>query len=224
MPAPLELLMPAKDPTADAESPIPPSLRVIGLVGGVASGKSLVARQLAELGAGLLEADRAGHEVLGLPEVEAAARARWGERVFGPDGRIDREKLAEVVFAPPPGGTAEREFLEELTHPEIGRRVVRQAAGLAASGIRVAVLDAPLILEAGWDKLCSRLLFVDAPRRARLARAVARGWTEEEFAAREAVQLPLDRKRRLADLVVDNSGSPGQTWARLERLWPLLVD
>ena len=213
-----------EDPVPDAESLIPPSLRVIGLVGGVASGKSLVARQLAELGAGLLDADRAGHEVLGLPEVEAGARARWGERVFGPDGRIDREKLAGVVFSPPPEGSIERKFLEKLTHPEIGRRVGRQAAGLAALGNRVAVLDAPLILEAGWDKLCSRLLFVDAPRRARLARAVARGWTEEEFAAREAVQLPLDRKRRLADLVVDNSGSPEQTRARLERLWPSLVD
>jgi len=211
-------------PTADTESAMPRSLRAIGLVGGVASGKSLVAGQLAEMGAGLLDADRAGHEVLRLPEVETAARTRWGEGVFGPDGRIDRRRLGEIVFAPPPDGPREREFLEKLTHTRIGRRVADQAAGLAASGIRVAVLDAPLILEAGWDKLCSRLLFVDAPRRARLARAVARGWTEEGFAARERVQLPLDQKRRLADFVVDNSGSPEETRARLERLWPSLVD
>jgi dephospho-CoA kinase len=217
-------MMPTKDPTAAAASLMPPSLRVIGLAGGVASGKSLVARQLAEMGAGLLDADRAGHEVLGLPEIEAAARDRWGDRVFSQTGRIDRGRLAGVVFAPPPEGPRERRFLENLTHPEIGRRLAGQAAAQAAAGVRVAILDAPLILEAGWDKLCSRLLFVDAPRRARLARAVARGWTEEEFAAREAVQLPLDQKRRLADFVVDNSGPPEETQARLERLWPSLVE
>jgi len=199
-------------------------MQVIGILGGVASGKSLVARQLAELGAGLLDADRAGREVLRLPGVEAAARERWGERVFGPDGRIDRERLSEVVFAPPPDGPPERLFLEQLTHPEIGRRIAQRAAELAGAGVRVAILDAPLILEAGWDKLCTRLLFVDAPRRARLARAIARGWTEEGFAAREAVQLPLDQKRRVADRVVDNSGPPEQTRTELERLWPLLVD
>jgi dephospho-CoA kinase len=205
------------------ESPIPPSLSVIGLVGGIASGKSLVAGQLVELGAGLLDADRAGHEVLELPEVEAAARDRWGDRVFGPDGRIDRGQLAEIVFSPPPEGPPEREFLEKLTHPRIAERICRQARQAADSGVRAVVLDAPLIFESGWDKLCTKVVYVDAPRRARLSRAIARGWTEEGFAAREAVQLPLDTKRRRADLVIDNSGSPEQTRVQLERFWPSLV-
>jgi dephospho-CoA kinase len=139
-------------------------MKVIGMLGGVASGKSLVAQELARLGAGLLDADRAAHEVLRMPEVETAARERWGTKVFGPDGRIDRARLAEIVFADAPGGPRERKYLEQLTHPKIGPLLAREAERLAASGTAVAVLDAPLLLEAGWDKLCERLVFVDAPR------------------------------------------------------------
>ncbi len=202
---------------------MPASLSVLGLVGGIASGKSLVADQLVELGAGLLDADGAGHEVLRLPAVEAAVRSRWGDRVFGSDGRINRSEVAKIVFAPPPGGAAERNFLEELTHPKIAERLGLQANQFAEAGVRVTVLDAPLIFESGWDKLCTQILFVDAPRRARLSRAIVRGWTEEEFVAREAAQLPIDEKRRRADLVVDNSGSPERTRVQLERFWPSLV-
>jgi dephospho-CoA kinase len=198
-------------------------LRIVGLLGGVASGKSLVARQLAELGAGVLDADRAGHEVLRLAEVREAALARWGAGILGADGQLDRGKLAEIVFASPPEGSREREYLERITHPEIGRLLEHEARRMAAEGCRVAVLDAPLLLEAGWDKLCSRLVFVDAPRQLRLARARARGWSEREFADREGVQESLDRKRSRADVVVDNSGSPEQTRAQVESLWRSLL-
>ena len=198
-------------------------MQVIGILGGVASGKSLVAGQLAQRGAGLLDADRAGHEVLRLPEIEAAARARWGEKVFGRDGRIDRARLAGIVFAPGPEAEREREFLEQLTHPEIGRRLAGQAERLAASGTPAAVLDAPLLLEAGWDGFCDKLIFVDAPPQVRLARALARGWSEEDYAAREAVQESLDVKRKRADVVIDGSGSPERVQAHVERFWHSLV-
>ena len=79
-------------------------MKTLGLIGGVACGKSLVARQLADLGAVVLDADRAGHEALRLPEVEAAARRRWGDGIFGRDGHIVRSQLAKIVFAPPPTG------------------------------------------------------------------------------------------------------------------------
>ncbi len=196
-------------------------MQIIGIVGGVASGKSLVAGQFARLGAGVLDADRAGHEALRLPAVEAAARQRWGEAVFA-DGRIDRARLARIVFAPGPEGRREREYLEQLTHPEIARLLREQADALAGQAA-VGVLDAALLFEAGWDQFCEKTVFVEAPREARLARAVARGWGEAEFTAREAAQESLDRKRTRADAIIDNSGSPQRTQAQVEQFWASLL-
>lgn len=186
-------------------------MKVVGLLGGVASGKSTVARLLAEAGAGVLDADRAGHEVLSLPDVRQAARSRWGESVFDADGQIDRARLAGIVFAPPPDGPLERQFLEELTHPRIGRVLLKQADELAAGACRVAVLDAPLLLEAGWDRLCNTLVFVDVPRELRLARALERGWSSPEFEARERAQIAVETKRSRADLIIENSGDLEET-------------
>lgn len=98
----------------------------------------------------------------------------------------------------------------------------RQSEALAAAGVHVAVLDAALLLEAGWDAWCDRVVFVEAPRETRLERAIARGWTKEDFAAREGVQESLDRKRERADVIVDNSGSPERTLAQVEQFWASL--
>jgi dephospho-CoA kinase len=198
-------------------------MRIIGILGGVASGKSVVARQFAELGAGVLDADQIGHEVLRLPNVEAAVRRRWGEVVFGLDGRIDRARLARIVFAPGPEAENQRRYLERLTHPEIGRLVWRQAGAIVAAGAEIVVLDAALLLETGWDQWCEKTVFVEAPREARLARAMARGWSEEDFEAREGVQESLDRKRARADVIIDNSGSPQRTQAQVEQFWTSLI-
>ncbi|MHB8899548.1 MAG: dephospho-CoA kinase [Thermoguttaceae bacterium] len=196
---------------------------VVGLLGGVASGKSLVARLLTEFGAGVLDADRAGHEALGLPKIEEAARKRWGEKVFGVDGHIDRKRLAEIVFAPPPEGPQERRILESWTHPEIAGILRARAETLAAESRPVAVLDAPLLLEAGWDKLCNTLVFVEVPRPVRLARALRRGWTSAEFEAREQAQLSVDVKRARADLAIENAGHMEETRRNVARLWPSLI-
>jgi len=196
---------------------------VIGLLGGVASGKSLVAKMFAEMGAAVLDADRAGHEALRLPEVEQAARRRWGEKIFGSHG-INRAALARVVFAPAPQGPRELDYLEELTHPRITeslRRQIEQAP--RTNGKRVLLLDAAVMIKAGWHRLCNKLVFVDAPREVRLARALARGWTETEFNAREAAQETLDVKRGLADLIIDNSGSPEWTKVQVNDAWHSLV-
>jgi len=198
-------------------------MRVVGILGGVASGKSTVARALAELGAGLLDADQLGHEVLRRPEIEHAARERWGDRIFGPAGQIDRARLAEIVFAPTPEADAQRGYLEQLTHPAIRREIDDRLDVLAAEGKPVAVLDAALVLEAGWNKRCDTLIFVDAPRHQRLARARLRGWSEEDFAAREAAQKSLISKSRRADVTIDNSGSLEWTHAQIEHVWPDLV-
>lgn len=194
-------------------------MQVVGLLGGVASGKSTVSQLLAEAGAGVLDADRAGHEALLLPQVEQAARSRWGESVFDVDGRLDRSRLAQIVFAPPPDGIRERRFLEQLTHPEIAKIIQRQADALAEEACPVAVLDAPLLLEAGWDRLCSTLVFVDVPREIRLSRALDRGWNSAEFTAREQAQLPVEAKRARADLVVENAGKLEETRRQVAQVW-----
>ncbi len=197
-------------------------MKILGLLGGVASGKSTVAGEFARLGAAVLDADRAAHEVLRLPEIEAAARRRWGEESFGPDGRIDRQRLAGIVFAPGPDGGRERKFLEQLTHPEIARAIRRQAEEAAAGGIGAAILDAPLLWEAGWNGWCDKIIFVDVPREERLRRALARGWSRDDFAAREAAQESLERKRAGADAMIDNSGPPERTRTEVQRLWASL--
>jgi dephospho-CoA kinase len=198
-------------------------MRIIGIVGGVASGKSLVAQQFARLGAGVLDADKAGHEALRLPHIEARVREQWGEAVFGPEGRIDRAQLARRVFAPGPDGERERKHLEQLTHPEIARLLGQQADALATAGTPWAVLDAALLWEAGWNDWCEKTVFVEAPRQVRQARALARGWDEEGFAAREGAQESLDLKRARADVTIDNSGSPQRTQAQVEQFWASLI-
>jgi dephospho-CoA kinase len=192
---------------------------VIGLLGGVASGKSFVARRLEELGAALLDADGAGHEVLRTPEVEALARARWGDGVFGPDGRIVRKALAAIVFRPGDAGRRELTYLEQITHPRIGERLRAQLQAAGVQGVKALILDAPVLLEAGWDALCDRLVFVDSPEDQRLERARSRGWSEEEFRRREGAQVDLTEKRARADFVIDNSGSKENTISEVDRFW-----
>jgi dephospho-CoA kinase len=196
----------------------------VGITGGVASGKSVVAQRLAQHGAMVLNADRVGHEVLGESEVRQAIRERWGEAVFDADGQVDRRKLAQRVFAPPPEGPEELAALERITHPRIGRRLHQQIEEeQRASRSPMLVLDAAVMTKAGWDRLCDRVLFVDCPRRIRLARAKLRGWTEAEFTAREAAQEPVDAKRRCADLTVDNSASLKHVFSQVDRIWNELV-
>ncbi len=198
-------------------------MRILGIIGGIASGKSLVAQQFAALGAGVLDADRTGHAVLRLPHIEAAVRRRWGEAVFGPDGHIDRERLAQMIFAPGEKGGKDRKFLEQLTHPEIARRIWRQTGPMTAAGAPWVVLDAALLLETGWDQWCEKVVFVDAPEELRLQRAIARGWDKEGFKAREGVQESLERKRSRADVIIDNSGPPERTQAQVEQFWASLI-
>src|SRR6185295_7896767 len=178
---------------------------ILGLVGGIASGKSVVANVLRDMGAVILDADRAGHFVLRDPEVITALRKRWGDGVLDSSGQISRRAVAKIVFAQ--GIEAERKFLEQLTHPRIEALLKQELETVRNSPDPppVLVLDAALLFEAGWDKLCDKILFVDAPRDLRLERAVARGWSAEQFAAREAAQLPPEEKRSRSDIVIRNA-------------------
>lgn len=203
---------------------LPPGVKLIGLLGGIASGKSFVARALEEMGGGRLDADEAGHAVLHDPEVMAAARTRWGDDVFAPSGDLDRSALAQRVFGKSEDAKADLAYLEQLTHPRIAGRLREQAERLIADGKKILILDAPVLLKAKWDRFCTHLLFVDSSLPRRRERAEARGWPPGELEAREALQEPLELKRRLASLHVDNSGSAEETKTQLARIWSELGD
>src|SRR5205085_8506223 len=130
------------------------------------------------------------------PEVVAQVVARWGRGVLDDAGQIDRGKVGAMVFADP----AEREALEAMVHPWITRRLCEElAAARADPAVPFVVLDAAIMLEAGWESACDLLVYVHAPRAVRLRRvAEQRGWSPAAVAAREAAQLPLAEKARRA--------------------------
>ena len=195
---------------------------VLGIVGGIGSGKSLVAERLVALGGHLIVADALGHEGLRRPEIKAAIRARFGEDVFD-NGDVDRRRLAKIVFA----DENERHALEAIQFPYIGRRVDEEIDKARRDpAIRFVILDAAVLLEAGWRARCDHVLFVDAPRHVRLERVKSRGWTEADLAAREAHQMPLDEKRALADAILVNDGAIDTVVQRLGEIsskWHLHV-
>ena len=195
-------------------------MQVIGIVGGIASGKSAVAEHFRRLGAEIVQADLMGHEVLREAELKRAIRDRWGEAVFDANGNVDRASVASIVFAPPPKGPNELACLEQITHPRIGTKLREHIAELSRrDGLKAVVLDAAVLFEAGWDVFCDKIVFVEAPRRQRRQRALQRGWSEAEFSAREAAQESLDDKRKRADWVISNSGSSEDTFAQVRQIW-----
>jgi dephospho-CoA kinase len=183
---------------------------VIGVVGGIASGKSAVARLLAGPEGVVIAADRLAHEVLDDPGVLARLRARYGPEAVGPDGRADRALIARRVFDPEHGAELRAE-LEGWTHPVIRARIKERLSEARAAGVPRIVLDVPLLLENDQHelaRLCDALVFVDAPDDARDRRArEERGWPSGEVARREAAQLPLAEKRKRAQHVISNRGS-----------------
>jgi len=178
---------------------------ILGLVGGIASGKSVVANCLRDMGAIVLDADQAGHFVLRQPEVIAELRKRWGDGILDSSGQVSRREGAQIVFAQ--GNAVERRFLAQLTHAWIEALLKQELETVRTSKEPppVLVIDAALLFEAGWDKLCDKILYVDAPRDIRLERAVARGWSTEQFNAREAAQMPLVEKAARSHIVIRNA-------------------
>jgi dephospho-CoA kinase len=189
---------------------------VIGLIGGIGSGKSRVAAEFARRGARVIAGDQLGHEALRQPDVKEQVAARWGRDVFDAQGEVDRRRLARIVFAEP----AELRALEAMTFPWIEGRIAEEvAAARADAAVRFVVLDAAVLLEAGWNRYCDRLVYVDAPRDVRHRRvAEQRGWTAKEVEARTTAQMPLTDKVSRADDVVDNSRSAEETARRVDEL------
>jgi len=181
---------------------------VICLVGGIGSGKTLVAAALARQGGHVIAGDLLGHEALRQPEIRQRVVERWGQSLLDEHGAIERRRLGAIVFA----DAGERRALEAVVFPWIERRIGEEIAYAEANGeIRFIVLDAAVLLEAGWNQRCDRLVYVETPRELRLKRLKQqRNWSEKEVEARESAQMSLTEKKRRADEVVDNSGPPEQ--------------
>jgi dephospho-CoA kinase len=189
---------------------------VLGLLGGMGSGKSSVAAEFAKHGGKVISADQLGHEALRQPEIRDAIVKHFGGDIVAKDGSIDRKKLGAKVFVE----ERERKALEKLVHPWITRRIDEEIAQANAQDeVLFIVLDAAIMLEAGWNNVCDWLVYIHVPREQRLQRlAQHRGWSEREVAARERAQMPLGEKRRRADFTIDNAGSPEKTARQVDEL------
>lgn len=192
--------------------------RLVGLTGGIASGKSAVAQLLTELGAVVIDADQLAHEVTAAgSSALAEIRLQFGDAVFDAGGALDRAKMAAIVFADP----AWRVVLESITHPRIAQLSQQRIADAMASGAPLVVYAAPLLYERNLDQWLSEVIVVDidiATQRQRLlARDGAAGL------ARIDSQLPLAEKRRRATWIIDNSGTLEQTRAQVTALWRELL-
>jgi dephospho-CoA kinase len=176
---------------------------VIGIAGGIGSGKSFVARLFGELGALVISSDEQVTEAYGDPEVRRRLIEWWGAAVIRPDGAVNRKLIGAKVFANP----AERARLEALLHPRV--HAARERAMAAAAhdpGVVAFAWDTPLLFETDLNRECDAVVFVDAPLETRLARVTAtRNWDAAELARRENSQWGLDRKRDFADYVISNT-------------------
>lgn len=200
------------------EPPHPPPL-VLGILGGIASGKSAVARALAGPEGIVVDADALAREALESPEVVARLVAAYGPEVLDEHGAPRRPWLAERVFSDP----EERRRLEGWIHGTVRARILSALADAEARGVRRVVLDVPLLLENdaqhGLVARCDRLIFVDSALEVRDRRAQERrGWAPGEVARRETAQLPLDVKRFRADHVIPNDGSLDELTAAVDAL------
>lgn len=195
---------------SDKASPL-----VIGLAGGIGSGKSSVARAFAALGCLVIDSDAEVRLLLARDEVKRALASWWGPGVFDAKGEVDRGAVARIVFTDP----AQRARLEGLLHPML--RTNREAMKRRAreAGAPALILDAPLLFEAGLHTECDAVIYVETPRETRLERVrQGRGWSEEELDRREKSQLPLEEKRSRSDYVVGNDGDPASLEDEVSRL------
>jgi dephospho-CoA kinase len=189
---------------------------LVGLTGGIGSGKSTVARMLADRGAVVFDADELARRAVdpGTPG-QAAVVQRFGPDVLAPDGGLDREELARRVFR---DDQALRD-LEAVVHPEVFR-LLNEGLDPYRETDRVAVFDAPLIVETGFHEACDVLIVVTAPVDARISRIASQGrLTEQEAQGRIAAQASDEEKERLADFVIRNDGDIGDLERVVEGVW-----
>jgi dephospho-CoA kinase len=191
---------------------------LVGLTGGIATGKSTVSAMLARRGAVVIDADVLAREVVepGQPALAEIVR-EFGRDVLQPDGTLDRKRLGAVVFGDPD----RRRRLEAITHPAIRERFARRLAGLMSSGFDgIVIFDAPVMIESGNYRNMDTVVVVATDEETQIRRLVARDGIGREDALRKVrSQMPIAEKASLADHVIDNGGDRAATEAAVERIW-----
>lgn len=191
-------------------------MKVIGLTGGIASGKSTASAYLRELGAAIVDADAISRASTrrGGAAFEAVCAA-FGD-ILGADGEIDRRKLGGIVFADEDA----RRKLNSIVHPAVMAESRAQIENARASGVKMCILDVPLLFETGMEKLCDETWLIYVPREEQIRRMAERdGLDAAAAAARIDSQMPLEEKLKRANVAIDSSGTIEQTREKLHRLW-----
>ena len=199
-----------------------PHKPVIGLLGGIGSGKSTVSKLFASLGCAVIDADELARGAMKLPEVLAAVRAQFGAAVFKPDGTLDRPALAALVFSDP----AKLATLESLTHPRVHDERARLRAIHQADPAVVAIVeDCPLLLEKKLEGDVDVLVYIEASPEVRLKRvSEKRGWTHDQLKEREKRQLGLDIKANRAQYVVENNATEAHCLTNVRRVLSQILE
>ena len=176
---------------------------LIGIVGGIAAGKSCVAAEFGKLGCAVIDADAVAYAVLEDDPVRDEIIRQFGPGALNETGRIDRTKLGNIVFA----DGEKLAMLNRIIHPRVFQRIEALLARYGHdAGVRAVVLDMPLLFEVGWAQRCDRIVFVHCTQERRWERAKrTRGWTGQEVKNRENFQISLDTKKTLADNTIDNN-------------------
>jgi len=190
---------------------------VIGITGGIASGKSTVSRMLSELGAVVIDADKVGHEAF-RPHTEAWRKvvAAFGKSILGQNEEIDRSKLSQLVFNDPKA----LKRLNRIMHPLMHRIVEQKIEALRHQGVEVVVLEATLLIEAKWTDLVDQVWVTIAPEAKVIERlCTQKGFTEEQAKARINSQTPISQRAKQADVVIRNDSDVDMLKKKVEELW-----
>ena len=195
---------------------------IIGILGGICSGKSTVAGEFAKLGCKVIDADKIVHELLDKTDIKEKIHNLFGEAVLDSEGKIDSKKLAGVVFA----NADKIRSLNKIIHPFVLERteeLIEKYNGQRE--VKAIVLDMPLLAEVGWDKRCDKLIFVDCKRELRIERAKKKGvFDENQLKIREKFQISLDNKVSITDNTIDNNSGFSALAKQIANIFSCIID
>ncbi len=215
----LDILETSYDPV-ESISLFKRSKPIIGVVGGIGSGKSMVASLFAELGAKIVHADDLVHQAYRDPQLQNILRNWWGDIAIQPDGSVNRKLIADKVFSDP----IQLKKLEELVHPIVHQeREKLTGEYLANPNCTAVVWDIPLLVETELHTLCDAVVYVDVSQKTRLERIKGRGWTENELLRRENLQFGLDKKKELANYYVSNEADIGSARIQVRQVFSRIL-